>query len=255
MSTFSLSHAIRFRFGTIGAAALLFAPHLVQAATVQRPTPPHAAQSSQVEPSNDPNGSGTVIGTEGLIERTSSTMPATCAPNDEHLEQGREQLEAARTAREATRERVIEDHLRLTQEPTATIETAQDQEDLEGARSEVRDAKQDVRRDEAQLATTHCASATLEEPRGPVNPDFVDVRVELPAKYLQPLQHALGSGTGAITAYRRSDRTAITGRLISVESALAGDKPIVIARARLDDSLHQLRDAEPVDVAVQLPAA
>lgn len=105
-----------------------------------------------------------------------------------------------------------------------------------------------------QLFMARCPAPALEEPLGPVDSDIVDVRMELPAKYLQSLAHALNSDSASITAYRSSDRTAITGRLISVESALAGDTPIVIARARLDDSLHQLRDAEPVDVAVQLPA-
>jgi hypothetical protein len=58
--------------------------------------------------------------------------------------------------------------------------------------------------------------------------------------------------TNAIAAYAYSNGAAITGQLISVESAIVAGEPIVIARARLRDPLHRLRDGELVGVAIQL---
>jgi hypothetical protein len=196
-----------------------------------------------------------VLSAEGVIEITAASPQASCEPNDARLEQGREELEQAREAREATRARVVQDHLRVTQDPTATIEAMQDEEDLESARAEAHGAKADVRQDEDQLSRTHCSGASTREPFAPVASASADVRMEFPAQYLHPLERALDSSAAAITAHRYSDPTPITGRLTSVDTALADGKPIVIAYARLDDSSHQLRDAELVGVAVQLPAA
>jgi len=250
MSLFPFSPLPQRQCGLAAVAAVLLAPHVVAAGPISRAPPPTVTHSQR---SDGSTLLGTVLNTEGVVELAAPTLRVSCEPSDTRLEEGRAELDAARAAREATRAQVVQDHLRVTQEPAATIETAQDEEDLKSAGAEVHNAKGDVRQDEDELPQATCTEL---RPAGPVPNagDIAEVRMELPAQYLQPLQRALHTGSAAVIAYSFSDRNPITGRLISVESALAGDAPIVIARARLNDSLHKLRQAELVDVAVQLPA-
>jgi hypothetical protein len=178
----------RYCWRAIVVAGSLSAPHVAfcePESTAVRLTAPAAPMKQ-----ND----SAVVNVAGVIDLVrGASVPGACPLLDAQLEQIRTHASEARAAADSARARLVREHLRFTEYPAALWHASLDQEALEGRRDELHAARGDISALEDELIAAGCdAGEGSGSQSGPVV--AVDVRLELPAKYLLPLERALVAG-------------------------------------------------------------
>lgn len=132
-------------------AASLSAPHVAFC----EPESAGARQTAPAAPMKQDDAA--VVNVAGVIELVRGpSMPGACPLLDAQLEQARTHDSEARAAADSARERLVREHLRFTEYPTALLHASLDQEALEGRRDELRAAPGDISEVEDKLIAAGC---------------------------------------------------------------------------------------------------
>lgn len=225
------------------------------------PAVPEASARAPIARVTAPASRSTVIGALGVIEITGSTARLSCGDEDAKVLQTREQLARDAAIADAMRARLVREHFRFVGGPSAMLDLELAEQDFAAQRAEVRAVRQEVVEEEHELTTARCETPDADQEAFGLQPSAtVEVRIELPGRYLSSLRQELTSGRDVVAVYaeiplsEHSDAIA-TGPLASVASTLLDHEANVVVRARLPDALHRLHEGEIVAVEVQVGEA
>jgi hypothetical protein len=200
----------------------------------------------------------TVVPAVGVIEITDSVACQPSTNKDVQFSTALAQVETDDLAAEAARARLVREHLRLVEGPTAMFDLDHAEQEFEADRAELRADQQELKHVEKRIDGPRCNSTQLGLAAADRTSNaFVDVRMELPEEYLPLLEQALHGDNNLVFVYgdyslARDSPAITTGKLASVENLLRENESIVVVRARVTDPLHRLSTGDLVGVDVQL---
>ena len=163
-----------------------------------RALPAAAVPDVPIAKSAPPANSPSVIGALGTIEVTDSIAHGSCEDGDAKFQADGEHLARDATIADAMRARLVREHLRYAAAPAAMLGIERDERDFAADRAEIRAVRNEIAQDERELAT--CEASEEDRTARSLQPNAtVEVRIELPRRYLLSLQQALSERSDAVT--------------------------------------------------------
>lgn len=200
--------------------------------------------------------SPSVIGTVGTVEVIDAFNCASPAAADERVSLARQRVTSELRSTAAARALLVSEDLHVFDGAPALPLADSDQQQFQSQRAELRAARAELARAEESLDGAQCAG---QGPQPGADRDAsvtFELRMELPATLLGPLQQALIHDTDLVQAYPRGVLDQSTppalGKFTSLESTLQKDESIVVVRARVTDPSARLRAGDIVAVELQL---
>ena len=161
---------------------------------------PGAPVAKVVAPATFPS----VIGAPGVIEIPGSTAHELCENDDAKYLAAGEQLVRDAAIADAMRARLVREHLTYVAGPAAMLWIEHDERDFAADRAEIRAVRNEVAQDEHELVTARCDASEADRTALSLQPNAsVEVRIELPTRYLLSLEQGLSEGRDSVRVQTR----------------------------------------------------